>query len=491
MDLKHIWEPIWKKNPALQKIMEKHGNVSVYEYVKTFLTPSDFKPERQEEWLTVFAELLEPRLGREVSIAVTEQLRNLPLVSTADHHAPLDEPYWVNTNLVHSLAQEAAGNAYCIALSFASISLNTALGYPRGLLMHGAKIPPENQFYPEEKLLRLSYFGDKDKMSVVYGFRPFQKEDFERLTNAIQLKMKEGNLSNTDGIQLKTWCEHYFLDPDFLKQKDYSSQITVLNYKAWPSLFSEGHSGPRIVYLEIETLVAELLKRVHFKQPDSPLYKLLFTPEGRAAFVQNFEGVHGAFCAHENEGTYYFWGLDDKGHRVRLFLKDDCLHSETKDICITLTPEAFESAMKAGKIFPSMALCYIVIAFYYGLHCLGGSSQIKDLERSKQAWMQVLQAMNCPAEAESISKCPTQDLVGSIALSTLEWPSKGRALPTGIDLALLKEKNSFNDCIERAQKIALNEALLLYIKDFYIDFCQELPFPEEELRPIVRAPVLQ
>ena len=83
--------------------------MSVYDYAASFLTPYDgIVKERQEEWLAVFSELLEVRLGRDVAAAVTAQLRELPLVSTADHHAPLDEAYWVNTNLVHSLAQEQA-----------------------------------------------------------------------------------------------------------------------------------------------------------------------------------------------------------------------------------------------------------------------------------------------------------------------------------------------------------------------------------------------
>ena len=480
------WSPVWNKHPALKRLMDEWGEKSVYEYAAGFLTPFEgVIPERQEEYLSVFSDLLEPRLGKQVTEEVCAQLRALPLVSTADHHAPLDEAYWVNTNLLHSIAQVQAGNPYCIALSFASISLNTALGFPRGLLMHDAKVSREGgpgyRFYPEEKLLRLSYFSDKDKMSVVYGLRPFKQEEFDRLMNSLQLKMKEGSISAEDGAKLKMWCEQLLLNPQALRQKDYASQITVMNHHLWPTLFAESYEGPRIVYLEIETLVAELLKRVHFKQTASPIYKLMFTPQGRAAFVEAFEGVHGAFCAHENDGTYYFWGLDDKGHRVRLFLKEDCLHSENKDICVSLSPEAFEGALNSGKIFPSMALCYVLMAFYYRLRCVGGSSQIKDLGLTKEAWMKVLHAIGHDEEARAIAEFPTRDLVGSIALSSLRLPSGDTVLPTGLDLALSSEKKSFADYVERAKNRTVNEALLPYIKDLYIDFCRDLPFPLQDL----------
>lgn len=488
-DLEMLWSPVWHKNPALKELMVSWGEKSVYEYAASFLTPFDGgAKERQDEWLTVFSELLEVRLGKDVAQAVAQQLRELPLVSTADHHAPLDEPYWVNTNLVHSLAQAQAGNKYCVALSFASISLNTALGYPRGLLMHDNRastdgLAPHYRFYPEEKLLKFSYFGDKDKMSTVYGFRAFQKEEFDRLLAAIQLKTKEGSVSSEHSAQLKTWSETFFLDPELLRQKDYASQITVLNYKLWPHFFdgSVPSEAPRVVHFEIETLVGELLKRVHFKDVESPLYKLMFSPQGRAAFVDAFEGIHGAFCAHENDGTYFFWGFDAKGHRVRLFLKDDCLHSETKEICIPLDPRSFAEALDSKKIFPSMALCYVMMAFYYRLRCMGGSSQIKDLTATKNAWMKVLNTLGFEQEAVEISGLPTQDLVGSIALSMTQTPSGDRVLPTGIDLLLNTQKMSIDDYKKRAQNTTLKSALLPYLKDLYNDYCREIPFPLQDL----------
>ena len=482
-----VWEPVWVKNPALKVLIEQYGQGSVYDYAASFLTPYEgVLPERREEWLAVFFELLEERLGADVAKAVTQQIRELPLVSTADHHAPLDEPYWVNTNLVHSMAQIQAKQKYCVALSFASISLNTALGYPRGLLMHDQKAPetasfPHYRFYPEEKLLRLSYFGDKDKMSVVYGFKAFQKEDLDRLLNSLQIKVKEGNISQDDATRLKTWCEGRLLDPDFLRQKDYSSQITALNYKMWPELFAESDDVPRVIYLEIETLVAELLKRVHFKNEASPIYKLMFSKEGQNAFIEAFEGVHGAFCAHENDGTYYFWGLDDKGHRVRLFLREEALESEDKNLRFEMNPSALSAALSAGKIFPSMALCYVLMAFYYRVRCIGGSSQIKDLSATKEAWMKVLCAMNFAQEAEEISALPSQDLVGSIALSATKLPLGDRVLPTGIDMLLSPQKKPFEDYVKRAQNTTMNAALLPYLKDLYIDFCRDLPFPLQDL----------
>ena len=166
---------------------------------------------------------------------------------------------------------------------------------------------------------------------------------------------------------------------------------------------------------------------------------------------------------------------------MRLFLKEDCLHSETKEICIPLDPQSFTEALNAGKIFPSMALCYVLMAFYYRLRSIGGSSQIKDLTATKNAWMKVLRVLHFDQEAKDISGLPTQDLAGSIALSTTQLPSGVCVLPTGIDLLLSSQKKSMADYTHRAQNTTLNAALLLYLKDLYNDYCRDLPFPLQDL----------
>ena len=487
--LASVWQPVYDRHPVLKNIVDSYGDRSVFEYVQSFLTPFPQAEEtRREEWLSVFQDLLTERVGSEMAREVTEQVRAVPLVSTADHHSPLDEPYWMNANLIHSLVHlPEAHPTYNVCLSFASVSLNNALGYPRGLLLHeeGKMLRegiPSYRFYPEAKLLRLSLFPDKDKMATTYGFRPYMTEDVQRLLNGVDLKVKEGLISVDAGVRLRAWISEEFMDDKIMSLKDYPSQITALNAKFWPSYFepeSRAHA-PRVIYLEIETLVTELLLRVHLQKPDSLFYKFIFDSAWQSAFLKEFEGVHGAFCSHDEDGTYYFWGLDEKGHRVRLFLRDGELSSMERTIVVPMTAEGVSEALRTKKIFPCMALCYLMMAFYYHVRCMGATSQIRDLTRTKERTINVLRQMGENAEADALTPFPTQDLIGALSLDAMKLPCGDRVLPTGLDI-LLHGHLSFETIIARSKRVTLKEAMLPYVKDLYNDFCRDLPFPLQDL----------
>lgn len=487
--LASVWEPVYSRHPVLKNIVDSYGNRSVFEYVQSFLSPFPQAEEsRREEWLSVFQELLTERVGSEMAQEVTGQVRAVPLVSTADHHSPLDEPYWMNTNLIHSLVHlPELRPSYNVCFSFASVSLNNALGYPRGLLLHeeGKSLREgiaSYRFYPEAKLLRLSLFPDKDKMATTYGFRSYQADDVQRLLNGVDLKVKEGLMSADAGVRLRAWISEQFMDEKILNLRDYPSQITALNTKFWPSYFepeSRSHA-PNVIYLEIETLVTELLLRVHLQKPDSLFFKFIFDPDWQTAFVKEFEGIHGAFCSHEEDGTYYFWGLDDKGHRVRMFLRDGELSSMERTIVVPMTAEGVSEALRTKKIFPCMALCYLMMAFYYRVRCMGATSQIRDLTLTKERTINVLRLMGENAEADALTSFPTQDLIGALSLDAMKLPCGDRVLPTGLDI-LLHGHLSFDTIIARSKRVTLKEAMLPYVKDLYNDFCRDLPFPLQDL----------
>lgn len=469
--------------------MDQYGQKSVYEYAQSFLEPFSRGKGvgRMDEWLPVFEALLTERLGESVAREVTAQLRLVPVVSTADHHSPLDEPYWVNANLVHALIHPLNPGhvSYSIALSFSVVSLNNALGYPRGLLMHDYTLPAHSplahyHFYPESDLLKLSLLPDKDKMAVVYRYRPYTEEDVKRLLNSIESKEKEGHINADQAIHLKACVRQLFLAPAIMGQKTFAAQMTALNYQLWPLYFSSPEV-PRVVYFEIETLVTELLLRVHLDRPESLFHRLLFDPTWQRAFIREFDGIRGAFASHDQSGTVFFWGLDDKGHRVRLTLQEGQLQSAEKSIVVQLNAAALRVALEKGQIFPSMTLCYLMMAFYYRVRCLGGSNQIRDLARSKEAWQQLLRSVGQNEEAEELTDFPTEDLLGSLGLSTFKMPDGGRVLPTGLDLFLENPHRSFTQISELAHRLTVHSAIMVYLKDLYNDYCKELPFPIQDL----------
>jgi hypothetical protein len=58
---------------------------------------------RRPELFAVVQKLLSQRLSARVADEVVEQLKKYPLVSTADHHGPINNPFFVNSNIISGI----------------------------------------------------------------------------------------------------------------------------------------------------------------------------------------------------------------------------------------------------------------------------------------------------------------------------------------------------------------------------------------------------
>ena len=133
---------IWSRRPVLGEIMTKHGGKTLYRYSQDFfdVNKSPLLDDRKPELIETARELIEKRLGKEVADKVAVQLKKMPLVSTADHHAPIDNPFWVNANIISAIPyfeNKDPDIQYLVVFSFASVSVNNSSGYPRGIEFHG------------------------------------------------------------------------------------------------------------------------------------------------------------------------------------------------------------------------------------------------------------------------------------------------------------------------------------------------------------------
>ena len=52
--------------------------------------------------------------------------------------------------------------------------------------------------------------------------------------------------------------------------------------------------------------------------------------------------------------------------------------------------EALAAALRKRELMPTMALCFIVLSFYYGLRCGGGFLQPNYLTQLKEAYARFL-----------------------------------------------------------------------------------------------------
>ena len=470
--IEQIKEAIWRRRPILGDIMKGHGNDALCDYAQDFLdvNKAPVLDARKHELIDTAEELIGKRLGAHVGKAVARQLRKMPMVSTADHHGPIDHPFWVNANIITALPyadQTDPDVQFLVVFSFASVSINNASAYPRGILFHGG----ENGSGP---LVRLPIMPDREKMGVVYGMRSFKLEDLDRAKADLVKRERAGEITDGRAAKITEILNDYFASADVLNAPDLASQITKINYRLWPKLFHQAHHKleatkiPDLIYLEIETLVTELLLRYHLDNSASLINKFLFDPKYQEQVQVLFNNIPGAFSHEKDWGTHLFWAVDEKLHRVRLFLRNGFLESNEDNIRIAFTPEGIREALQNKKIFPSMVTCYLLVSLYYGMKCLGGFCQVNDLTMTKEAWQELLKRMGEMVESDAVAPVQTKELGGDgMVLSYLKTPTGDLVAATGIDMMLEEPETTFTGYRELAKRVTLSEIMNPMLPEMY------------------------
>jgi hypothetical protein len=315
---------------------------------------------------------------------------------------------------------------------------------------------------------------DKTKMGVVYGMRPYTREELSRAVSDLDRRIKAGELTSVHAEKIKTILETYFGAEDVMKAPDLSCQITEVNFHLWPKLFHKENGAPclkvpDLIYLEIETLVTEMLLRHHLKDSNSLMHRALFDSAFVPLALQHFNNIPGGFSTENDWGTYMFWGVDAKNHRLRMFLKEGRLQSSEGTVSIEWTPEGVAQALQEKKIFPAMLLCYVMVSLYYGMKCLGGFCQVNDLTMTKRAWGEILRGVGLNAEAEALEPVQTKELGGDgMVLGYLRTPQGSLSMATGIDLALDDDEDtSFDHYLELSKTVTLSEMMAPMLPEMY------------------------
>ncbi len=468
-----IREAIWRRRPILGEIMQRHGGKVLYDYAQDFLdvNKSPLLDARKPELIGVAEALIAERLGPSEAKRIADLLTRIPLVSTADHHATIDHPFWVNANLITALpmlAHPELDMHTLVVFSFAGVSLNNASGYPRGIQFYGGTNGSKN-------VQRLPILLDKHKMSVVYATRAFTRDDLERARQELHKRVKAGIVTQIRADAVEMMVDRYFAADDVLALPDLSSQITKINHALWPKFF-HGAKGaeerkqvvPNLLYLEIETLVTRLMLEKHLADKASLVHRALFDPAFRPLILKHFNGIPGAFSIEKDWGTYFFWYVDDKGHRVRLYLKGDHLESKLGMHKVPCTPEGIAEALRRKEIFPSMLMCYLLVSLYYGMKCLGGFCQVNDLTMTKKAWEAILREAGEGKEADALEPVQTKELGGDGLVLTYTRTVDGDLIPgSGPDMFMSPAETGVEKYVERSKWVTLSEMMNPMLPEMY------------------------
>lgn len=462
---RRLAESIFARRPILHHVVQTYGGASLYEYARQHLVNPVSSPfgARSEEFLTAAAGEIGRLFGSEIASRATAQLRRFFSASTADHHGPLTHSFFVNPNLLSAAASEedpVCRKEFIITFPIANVSFNNS-SFPRGLLYHA-------MHSDELDMGRLAFIPAKYRQSSLYGAVPYTREDAQRVHLDIDRQGREFSMPSALTEKMHGVVREVYETDIALNQRDYADQMTMTNYALWKRFFPEGSRAPDLLHLPLENIVNRLLLDYHV-DGDTILSRVLFDAEIQRLVSALFNGVQGAFDLSQKTGTYLFWGLSEKGNFVSLFPDGRrCLVDATGTLKIEMSPQAIREAITAKLIVPSMLLDFIVAAFYYGLRCVGGYSQVNYLPQIQEQWMKFLSFVGADAsEIDAVSRVETKGYVGDLAVAYIRDTNGKMCLASGLDLILYQQPDMWTNLRRIVRNVTLGEAFYALCADFY------------------------
>ncbi len=466
-DVKRLEEAVLVRRPVLKDIIEKKGQKNIIEYARDYLDVNlnDTLIQRRGEFLEVFEKVVEGYFGIDTAKEAVKQLKKYYFVSTADHHGPLCHPFFLNSHLVTSaVGLNSAQNTlkYIIALSCANVSFANS-SFPRGLLFHGYN-------NKEIKMHQLGFFPNSSavRQSRIFRHPAYSISAVEKNKEKLEKMSKEGEIGDETAGRLRDILDEIYSDAKVLGCKYYSDQITLTNFALWSVMFKKmGVDGPKMLYIELEKIVSELLIKHHLFQ-ETLINKILFNSVYRDSYTKLFAEIEGGYSLKEDWGTVLFWALPE-GDRycLSLRLQDGFLVSQNNEFKIAMEPQAIKTALENKILLPSSQLSLLALSLYYGIKCLGGFCQVNYLTQMREAYKKFLTERGDKENMEACEKVQTKELGEDLSVAFLGEPGGRRELATSLDIILYGNGEAWNSIVDEANNMGFEQALAPMMPEFY------------------------
>lgn len=389
MHIEEAKKVVFEKKPVFGKLYTNYKDKHWSEYI------NEHHPKTEQNTLDpilekVFLKVTTNILGETLATEALTSLKQTHFVDTADHHGLLCHPFFWNFDALKSGLRITEKPKTQIVLTVGNISPNNT-SFPRSLFFH-------NQHLDLQKIHFLSL---KHRRKPLYGSTPLSREQITTIKDSLWIE----KIPKTAKKRLATLLDTFSKDPHF-PQETFGKQLTLLNHLWWKALWAETYGN--LLYLEVEEVVRELLI-TSLSDENSHTYKILLDKDIRERYISSFAKVTGAHDIETQKGSVLFWYIDTD-ERKALFLHED--HLETSDgIKVPFEFEALQQLTSNRTLVPTMALCYSLLSFGYGLTLGGGFSQIQYVETMKTAWIKVF-----PEDEEKVKPTRTDIFSGEIGL---------------------------------------------------------------------------
>ncbi len=458
-DFIHLTEMVFAKSPILKENFEKNGKKTLFEHAQSYrenkLSASALA--RRPELVSAVSARATKIFGKEIAYSVAKQLEKNFFVSTADHHGMICHPFSLSANLI--AATQSASLENLLVFSCGNVSLNNS-SFPKGLIFH-------SDSHDYRATQQLSFFPASENQRPVIRVQAFTIKDIARVKRNLWSMVKSKAVSMDVAEKISGIIDEVYTQPNILGVEGFAKQASITNMLLWQKFFSTSQTVPRLIYIDQESIVSDLLL-LHHLFKETMISRIIFDETVTLIFSKHFDGIRGGFSKKDKKGSYLFWAIPEGAkYRQQLWLEGCELVSADGSFRIPLEAEAVAEKLESGELVPSMLLTFLVLSFYYGLKCLGGFLQPSYLTAMKHAYSQTLRDMGAKEEIEVFANTETKAMGGDLALAFLQDKNKQLHQATGLDLILYGDTNIWSKLVDLAKHMTVEESVAVMMPLFY------------------------
>ena len=445
MEQKNIVDTVFGAKPNLRTLVETHGEASYLSYLhtQTDATILDRDDAMDALFMKVWEQLMRQYFDARLTTELTDELKKNFFASTADHGGPICHPFFTNAFFARALDAHSQSKELVLTLPCSGVSLDNS-SFPRGLFFHDKNLHP----------VRLHIKSLAERHDSIYSASPYTKEDIAH----IEKEISTIDISNEQKRILVSLVKDIFDRNDQYARATYDEQMVRVNWLL--PKYVHGYEHVEHISIGQEILVRELLL-LHLDS-DTFISKLLVDNEVQKVYKDVFDGIAGAHTTTPQKGTQMFWGLDNDGVRQQLSIADDGWYTTTGSLFLKRNKESLRQALIEKKIYPNMALTFIVLCFVHKITCGGGFSQINYLGEMKSAYEKL-----CASVGHTPGELPGTDVfTGELIVNVLE--KDGVSVPATLLDTILYQDDTTSQVLKHAcNTIPLKDAIWAMMPEYY------------------------
>ena len=380
--------------PVIRNTIKNYGDNTLVEYLNHIIPEAGSSYQSMTDLLEVVSTYTKPLLGQEIAKQVANDIETCPVVLTANHHGVAYFAQDFQGCLIFSLNRSTRKNSLKTVPVFScgTVPLNN-LTYPLGMLLYRVG-NGELDAVPR----KLPVFSNKYRRRLVSVVDSVDEDMIQRAEKRIDKLVHDRMICSSLAEPVHKIFQNEYCAPSVITESLYSRQAVVLNNRIWNRLFGETGSVPEIVSLELEKISSALLER-DLTNSESLVSCIMFDAKLRENVFEELDGSKACWQTQKllmrlhadpldktelqktnGCGTMLFWGIDDWGRRVPLYLKAT---TTSRDVLrgvddrgnnweLPFSPKSIKEGIYQGKLLPSMFTSYLVVSLARGVVCTGG-----------------------------------------------------------------------------------------------------------------------